>query len=322
MRDQVFITAEQLATRLHHGRPPVLLDVRWSLTEPDGRAAYEAGHLPGAVYVDLEGELTGEATPEDGRHPLPEIADLQAAARGWGLDDGDAVVCYDDAGGAAAARLWWLLRWGGMTDVRILDGGLRAWAGHGALDVAVPKMREIARSRKPRKGTVTLTPGHLPTLSADEVADFDGVLIDARAAERYRGDREPVDPRPGHIPGAVNVPYTRNLRPDGRMRRVDELARRYLDAGVPVPADLTLPALDPPVGRRPRFSGDGQDAAPLDVGVYCGSGITAAHDIAALASLGVDAALYPGSWSQWSADPARPAATGVEPGVAASTLDG
>src|SRR5699024_10400603 len=153
-----------------------------------------------AVYVDLETELADPPDPERGRHPLPSIDRLQRAARSWGLHDGDAVVCYDDSGGAAAARAWWLLRWGGMSDVRILDGGLRTWAGHGSLEVSVPKMGAIARDRRPRKGTVTLSPGHLPTLTIEEAAAFDGVLIDARAPERYRGDREPIDPRPGHIP--------------------------------------------------------------------------------------------------------------------------
>ncbi|MPV50768.1 sulfurtransferase [Pseudactinotalea sp. HY160] len=321
MRDQVFVTAEALAGELRGTRPPVLLDVRWALGEPDGYAAYRAGHLPGAAYVDLETQLADPADPRRGRHPLPTLERLQEAARFWGVNDGDAVVCYDDSGGAAAARAWWLLRWAGMTDVRILDGGLRAWSGHGALEVFEPKVREIAREHKSRRGTVTFTAEHLPVLTADEVDAFDGVLIDARAAARYRGDVEPLDPRAGHIPGAVNVPYTENLRPDGGLRRVDELARSYVAAGVPVPSTLRLPAVDLPVGWRPRLWSDAADAPK--VGVYCGSGVTATHDIAVLASLGVEAALYPGSWSQWSADSARPVATGTHaPAARATTLNG
>ncbi|MCL9797912.1 sulfurtransferase, partial [Frankia sp. AgKG'84/4] len=214
-----------------------------------------------------------------GRHPLPEVADLQAAARRWGLRAGQPVVVYDDNGGLSAARAWWLLRWAGVTDVRILDGALAAWR-----DAGLPlETGEII----PAPGDVELSAGHLPVLDADDAAALarDGVLLDARAPERYRGEVEPIDPRAGHIPGARSASTGENL----------DAAGRFLS-----PADL-----------RARFAALGVPAGTGGVGVYCGSGVTAAHEIAALAVAGVDAALYPGSWSAWSSDPARPVATGA-----------
>ncbi|MGY1784807.1 sulfurtransferase [Geodermatophilus sp. SYSU D00698] len=254
----------------------MLLDVRWALGDPHGRERYLAGHLPGAVFVDLETELAAPPSAAGGRHPLPSPAALQAAARRWGIRSGDAVVAYDATGGQAAARAWWLLRWGGLTDVRLLDGGLDAWvAAGGELETG-----DVV----PEPGDVVLTGGRMPTLTADEAAALPargGVLLDARAGERYRGEREPVDPRAGHVPGAVSAPTGENLRADGRFRT--DLAERFAALGV-----------------RPGTA----------VGVYCGSGVTAAHEVAALAEAGVEAALWPGSWSQWSADPSRPVATG------------
>lgn len=278
----VLVDADALAAELAGPRPPVLLDVRWALGDPHGRTHHREAHLPGAVYVDLDTELAGHTgDPTDGRHPLPEVSALQAAARRWGIGIGRPVVAYDATGGLAAARAWWLLRWAGLSDVRLLDGGLPAWsaAGHPVEAGAVPP---------PDPGDVELTGGHLPVLDADgaaALADGGGVLLDARAGERYRGEVEPIDPRAGHIPGARSAPTSGNLRPDGRFRSGVEL--------------------------RARFAGLG---APAPVGVYCGSGVTAAHQIAALAAIGEPAALYPGSWSAWSSDPARPAATGAEPG--------
>lgn len=273
MRRSVYISAERLAAELRWNKPPVVLDIRWSLAAPNGLPAYEASHIPGARYVDLETELTGQVSPGSGRHPLPELADLQVAARSWGLNNGDAVVVYDDSDGAASARAWWLLRWAGVQNVRILDGGYRAWSGHGTLVAG-----KYARRRRKDFGNITLSPGHLPTITADEAAEFNGILLDARAPERFRGEFEPLDPRAGHIPGAINAPYTGNIGGGATLREADLRARYH-----------ALGALD-----------------GLPVAVYCGSGITAAHNIAALASLGVEAALYPGSWSQWAADPARP----------------
>lgn len=252
-----------------------LLDVRWALGDPDGPQHYLAGHIPGAVFVDLETELAAPPSPARGRHPLPELALLQKCARSWGVCDGDPVVVYDATGGMAAARAWWLLRWGGIADVRILDGGLPAWA---ASDGPIATGTEP----DPRPGDVALSPGHLPVIDADAAARWNGVLLDARAAERYRGEVEPIDPQAGHIPGAISAPTAENLDPHGRFRSADEL--------------------------RDRFAGLG--GGPI--AVYCGSGVTAAHQVAALAVAGVEAALYPGSWSQWSNDPKRPVATGTE----------
>jgi 3-mercaptopyruvate sulfurtransferase SseA len=262
---------------------PVLLDVRWALGDPHGAEHYRAGHLPGAVYVDLDTELAGPHAPGAGRHPLPEIEALQESARRWGVTRKRSVVVYDNSGGLAAARAWWLLKWAGVPDVRILDGGLGAWAAAG--------YGQATGEARPRPaGDIALSPGHLPTLTADEAAALaqdGGVLLDARAGERYRGEVEPVDPRAGHIPGAVSAPTGDNLA-DGAFRGTADLRERF--AGL---IDLT------------RTGGE------VRVGVYCGSGVTAAHEIAALAVAGVDAALYPGSWSAWSSDPARPLETGV-----------
>ncbi|MFG1922690.1 sulfurtransferase [Cryptosporangium sp. NPDC048952] len=250
---------------------PALLDVRWALGDPHGYDHYREAHIPGAVYVSLDTELAAPPSAEGGRHPLPAIADLQAAARRWGLRTGQPVVVYDNTGGLAASRAWWLLRWAGLSDVRVLDGGFGAWVAAG--------YPAESGDQEPAPGDVTLTPGHLPTLDTDDVAAYQGVLLDARAAERYRGEVEPVDPRAGHIPGAYNAPTTGNLGPDGRF----------------LPADVL----------RERF----EPYADAEIGVYCGSGVTAAHELVALAVAGIPATLYPGSWSAWSADPSRPAAT-------------
>ena len=254
-----------------------LLDVRWQLGGPPGRDQYLAGHLPGAVFVDLETELAGHDAPEEGRHPLPGLRELQGAARRWGLRDGDRVVVYDDAGGTAAARAWWLLRWGGVRDVRILDGGLAAWVrAGGELETG-----DVV----PRPGDIELTGGGMAVLDAEGAARAasDGVLLDARAAERFRGETEPVDPVAGHIPGARSAPATGNLADDGTFLAPSALRERYEALGV---------------------------AEGVAIGAYCGSGITAAHDVAALQIAGYDAALYPGSWSAWITEPARAVATG------------
>jgi len=257
------------------GRRPVLLDVRWALGDDRGREKYLEGHLPGAVYVDLETELADPARPTLGRHPLPSVQRLQSVARRWGIRTGDQVVAYDASGGTAAARAWWLLRWGGLTDVRLLDGGLAAWQRAGG----TLESGDVV----PETGDVSLTGGGMPVLSIADAAGWQGVLLDARAGERYRGEVEPIDPRAGHVPGAVSAPTTENLAPDGTFRPAPELAERFAERGV-----------------RPG----------TPVGVYCGSGVTAAHEVAALAVAGVEAALWPGSWSQWSADPNRLVATG------------
>ncbi|OBC06676.1 thiosulfate sulfurtransferase [Gordonia sp. 852002-50816_SCH5313054-c] len=257
--------------------PPVVLDVRWQLGDDDGHARYRTGHIPGAVYVDLDSQLAGPPSPEAGRHPLPEIDALTEAARSWGIDDTSPVVVYDDNGNLAAARAWWLLRWGGHRDVRLLDGGLTAWRDSG--------MRLSTGDTPVRPGSVTLRAGSLPTATIDDVAALGSdhsktVLVDARAAERYRGEVEPIDPRAGHIPGAISVPTSENVDESGRFRAASELRERFAQAGVT----------------------DGSAVV-----AYCGSGVNAAHEIAALEIAGLSGTLFPGSWSQWSADPARPA---------------
>lgn len=272
------ISAAELVEALGGPRPPVVLDVRWKLGGPPGADEYAKGHIPSAVYVDLDTELAGHGAPTDGRHPLPEIADFGAAARRWGLNDGDAAVVYDDASGMSAARAWWLLRHAGFENVRVLDGGLAAWVAAGV---------ELSTGKShPEAGTVTLCFGSLPTLDADEAAVLvrNGVLLDARAGERFRGEVEPVDPRAGHIPGAASAPTAENVGVDGGMLPKVDLAARFADLGV---------------------------NASTSVGVYCGSGVTAAHEALALVVAGLPMpALYPGSFSAWSNDPTREVATG------------
>jgi len=271
---EVIVSAEALAQELARVR---VLDVRWQLNGPPGIDGYRAGHIPGAIYVDLDTELAAPPSPAGGRHPLPDPAALQRAARTWGLRQGESVVVYDDSGSMSAARAWWLLRWAGVEDVRILDGGLAAWTA-GGFEVDQTQVH-------PPLGDVELDGGHLPTLDADGAAAWpqEGLLLDARAGERFRGEVEPVDPRAGHIPGAVSAPTAENLGDDGTFLPTDALTQRFA-------------ALGAPAGGR--------------VAVYCGSGVTAAHQAAALTMAGYEPVLYPGSWSQWSSDPDRPVATG------------
>ncbi|MEV5934778.1 sulfurtransferase [Streptomyces sp. NPDC052079] len=278
------ISASELASELAGAHPPVLLDVRWQLSlatatgEPpfDGRAAYEAGHLPGAVFVDLDEELASAAGGR-GRHPLPDLAVFGAAMRRAGVSSATPVVVYDGGLGWGAARAWWLLRWTGHPDVRVLDGGLPSWEG--PLETAVPR---------PAEGDFVPVPAETGLLDADGAAALarSGVLLDARAGERYRGEVEPIDRVGGHIPGAVSAPTTENVGPDGRFLPAGELSARFKDLGVS--------------GGSP-------------VGVYCGSGVSAAHEVLALAVAGIPAALYVGSWSEWSSDPERPVAVGPDP---------
>ncbi|MFT4124244.1 MAG: sulfurtransferase [Microbacteriaceae bacterium] len=274
------VDPQTLARELAGERPPVLLDVRWRLDRPDGRPEYLEGHLPGAVYVDLDAELARHGEPGEGRHPLPDRAALQAAARRWGIHDGDSVVVYDNLKSLSAGRAWWLLRAAGIADVRILDGGYREWLGAG-LPVHTGDV-------VPEPGDVTLADGGLPAITIEQAAGFAdrGVLVDARAGDRYRGESEPIDPRAGHIPGALSLPTTENIAPDGRFLPAEQLRARFAEAGI---------------------------TAGTPVAVYCGSGVTASHQIAALAIAGIPAALYPGSWSQWSNHPELPLATGALP---------
>ncbi|MER7993042.1 sulfurtransferase [Micromonospora chalcea] len=274
----LLVEPDRLAAELDHADPPTLLDVRWRLTGPPGRADYAAGHLPGAVFVDLDTELCGRPGAA-GRHPLPDPAALQAALRAAGVRAGHPVVVYDGGDGMSAARAWWTLRWAGHRQVRVLHGGYPAWTAAGLpADTGVPA---------PAPGDVTVTPGALPVLDAARAARLaaaePGVLLDVRAAPRYRGEHEPVDPVAGHVPGAVNLPAPEYVT-QGRFPDADALRERFAAAGV----DAGAP-----------------------VGAYCGSGVTAAQAVLALHLAGrPDAALYVGSWSEWVADPDRPVATG------------
>ncbi|MFC9120611.1 sulfurtransferase [Streptomyces sp. NPDC057067] len=270
------ITASEYMSESAGPRPPVLLDIRWQLGGPNGRAAYETGHLPGAVYVDLDSELAGPAG-SGGRHPLPDPEAFGAVMRRAGVGQDTPVVVHDGGQGWAAARAWWLLRWAGHSDVRVLDGGLAAWDGPLTTDIP-----------EPAEGDFRPRPGALGLLDADGAAKLarSGLLLDARAGERYRGEVEPVDRVGGHIPGAVSAPTTENVGEDGRFLPADVLAS--------------------------RFSALGADR-DTQVGVYCGSGVSGAHEVLALELVGYPAALYAGSWSEWSSDEARPVATGPDP---------
>ncbi|SEJ50344.1 sulfurtransferase [Demequina mangrovi] len=268
----------ELREALASSAPPRLLDVRWSLAQPDGRADFETAHIPGAVYVDLDTELADIGDPTRGRHPLPTREALQAAARRWGLNDGDEVVVYDAKESYGASRAWWLLRHAGVAHVRILDGGLAEWRVTGG------EVASGAATVEP--GSITLDWGRMPVIDADAAGEWPshGFLLDARVPERFRGEVEPMDPVAGHIAGAINAPTAENLAEDGRFYGRGGLGERFADFGID--------------------AGD-------EVAVYCGSGVTAAHEIAALEIAGFHAALYPGSWSEWS-NQGRPAATGEQ----------
>ena len=279
--EELLVEADQLAAELDRPDSPTLLDVRWRLVGPPGRDDYAAGHLPGAVFIDLDTELCGRPGAA-GRHPLPDPAALQAALRAAGVRAGHPVVVYDGGDGMAAARAWWTLRWAGHRPVRVLHGGFPAWVAAGLPTSTEPPT--------PAPGDVTVQPGALPVLDAGEAARLaaadEGVLLDVRAAPRYRGETEPIDPVAGHVPGAVNLPAPEYVA-EGRFPTVDALRKRFAAAGV-------------------------AEAAP--VGAYCGSGVTAAQTVLALHLAGrPDAALYVGSWSNWVAVSGRPVATGEAP---------
>ena len=258
---------------------PVVLDVRWRLGGPPGAQSYRQGHLPGGVFVDLDAELCGPPGAA-GRHPLPSAAAFQEVMRRAGVSVGRPVVVYDDEDATAAGRAWWTLRYFGHHAVQVLDGGYRAWSA-----VGLPVERGEGGGTAGTRGNFTAVPGGMATLDADEAARLAryGMLLDARAAARYRGEVEPVDPVAGHIPGAVNAPTVANVAADGRFKSPAELRARFRSLGV----------------------GTGGP-----VGAYCGSGVTAAHEVLALTLAGIPAALYVGSWSEWVTDPARPVAVG------------
>lgn len=274
---EILISASDLAAALSGAHPPVVLDVRWVAGRVD-RDSYVAGHVPRAVFLNLDADLAGRPGI-GGRHPLPDPADLQDVWRRAGIRDDSAVVVYDTKDSSIAARAWWLLRWSGLSDVRVLDGGFAAWA-------ADRRPVERGNGSVPEPGTVTVLPGGMATVTTDEaenLATGSGVLLDARAAARYRGEVEPLDPIPGHIPGAVNLPLTELVNSDGSFRSAAELWQ----------------AFDRVIGTGP-------------IAASCGSGVTACHLILAGALVGRPMALYPGSYSGWLAL-GRQVAVGSEP---------
>ncbi|MEO5711795.1 MAG: sulfurtransferase [Nocardioidaceae bacterium] len=271
------VTPEQLAGILDG---VTVLDVRYQLGRADGHEQFLSGHVPGAVYVDLSTDLAdppADPVDERGRHPLPSPERFAAAMARAGVRRERPVVVYDDWSSMAATRAWWLLTFHGHPDVRVLDGGWSWWTRTGAvIETGEPDFEQGVE-----QGDFRADPGHLPVVDADGAAQVarDGVLLDARAAERFRGEVEPVDPVAGHVPGAVNVPTALNHE-DGRFRSLSELADLYAMVG-----------------------------EHGDVAAYCGSGVTATHDLFALHLLGRRAALFPASWSGWVSDDTRPVAT-------------
>lgn len=278
---QPVVSPEWLA---EHRDEVVICDVRWYLDGRSGREAYDQGHLPGAVFVDLDTCLTDPPSSEAGRHPLPDPATFAAELGAIGVSDQDTIVAYDDSGGMAAGRLVWLLRILGV-EAALLDGGIEAWSG--GLTTEEPSYPQVVFPVRPWPLDRLATIDDVKAVSAAARSGGGAgvVLVDARAPERYRGEVEPIDPRAGHIPGAVNVPFTGNL--DSETKRFlssDEIRSRFAEVGI-----------------------DGEH----DVIVYCGSGVSACHDLLALELAGLGPGrLYAGSWSQWSTDPSRPAATG------------
>jgi thiosulfate/3-mercaptopyruvate sulfurtransferase len=256
----------------------VLADVRWYLAGKRGRDAYDAGHIPGARFVDLDRELAAPKGQGPGRHPLPRAATFAALLSRLGFAPGKRIVAYDDAGGAIAARLWWLMRYFGLGATAVLDGGIDAFVAEGG---------QLSRDEPVDAGAPLLELHPRTELVVDAAAverirdNPRATVIDARAPERYQGKSEPIDARPGHVPGAVNLPFAENLA-GGRFKPRAELATRFAAA----------------------LEQDG-------IVSYCGSGVTACHNLLALSLLGRDdALLYEGSWSDWAADASRPAATG------------
>jgi len=278
------ISPEELARRLDDPTW-VVVDCRWTLTDPAaGPAAHARSHIPGARYANLDDDLSRRPGPSDGRHPLPAAADFAARLGSWGVGNSTTVVAYDEASGAIAARLWWLLGWLGHDRRLVLDGGFAAWTAAG-----LP-----VEARMPRWQPAHFVPRALADDSVVEAADLPALqaagslLVDVRAAPRYRGEQEPIDPVAGHVPGAVNRPGSVNIDANGRFRASEALR-----------GELT----ELLAGRSPR-----------ELIAMCGSGVTACQLLLALEVAGLDGAkLYAGSWSEWIRDPARPIATGPKP---------
>jgi thiosulfate/3-mercaptopyruvate sulfurtransferase len=275
------ITTEELAALA--GRPDVVVcDVRHDLAQPDawGETQYRHGHVPGAVFVHLDRDLSGRKTGTNGRHPLPSPETAAAMFGHLGIAAGRQVVAYDQGGGMFAARLWWMLGWLGFDAAAVLDGGYAKWVAEGRAVETDPVMPKAAAFTIGRVTPTVNASGVMASLARQRL-----LLIDARAAERFRGETEPLDPVAGHIPGARNRPYALNLNPDGTFKH--------------------------PAFLRAEF-GALLDGEPHDLVVHqCGSGVTACHNLLAMEIAGISGTrLYPGSWSEWCADPMRPVSTG------------
>jgi thiosulfate/3-mercaptopyruvate sulfurtransferase len=256
-----------------------IVDLRWYIDGRSGEAAYDAGHIPGAVYIDLDEDLAGDPAAGPGRHPLPSPRDFAAAMESHGIGDNSTVVIYDDAGGSIAARLWWMLSTLGR-QVAVLDGGISGWTGE--LSIDLPSLRDnVTFTEQPWPLCATVDAVMVDTLRRGDNV----VVLDARSADRFRGEPNPIDSRPGHIPGAVNAPWSENIDPaTGRFRTIAELRERFTKLGIR--------------SDRPAVS-------------YCGSGVTACHNLLAMAVAKLPTGrLYPGSWSDWSRDIGRPIAVG------------
>lgn len=283
MRYDTLISVDQLAAAQKGATPPMVLDCSFELTHLDaGRQAYDAGHVPGAAYLHLEHALSAEKTGKNGRHPLPSREAFAATMVALGMNGDTQVVAYDNAGGMYAARLWWMLRWAGHRDVAVLDGGIAAWKAAGqAISTAAPATRP--------PGHFALRAPLVSTLSYEQmkanIASGEKLVLDARAPDRFRGENETMDPVGGHIPGAKNRLFKDNLVADGRFKTADRLRAEF----------------DAITGGKPASALVNQ----------CGSGVTACHNLLAMEVAGLKgAALYPGSWSEWSAQPGAPIATG------------
>jgi thiosulfate/3-mercaptopyruvate sulfurtransferase len=258
-----------------------VVDCRFDLSQPKkGRTEYLAGHIPGALHADLDQDLAGPVTKDSGRHPLPDTNVFKATLQGWGIGPGTQVVVYDYASGALAARLWWMLRWFGHSQVAVLNGGLKAWlAGDGTLATEVPEFAESSLPEAPDRGRVITT---------DEVCSMLGkgdemCLVDARDRARFNGQTEPIDPVAGHVPGAINFPFAENLNADGTWKSSPEL--------------------------RQAWAGLLGSDTPAPFSVMCGSGVTACHLVLSAAIAGLpEPRVYIGSWSEWLLDEARPVA--------------
>lgn len=282
MPHTTLITASEL--HAHRDDPEwVIVDCRFLLSDTAfGRTAYQEAHIPGAVYAHLDADLSGPILPgKTGRHPLPTADTFAARLSAWGIDETVQVVAYDQLGGAIAARLWWMLRWLGHHAVAVLDGGWQAWQQAGYA------VRSGTETSVARSFVAQPHPEHLVDAADLEahLGDATHCLLDARGAARYRGEEEPIDPVAGHIPGAVSVPFADNLTPDGFFR--------------------------PPEALHTRFASFIEHRSPENIAVYCGSGVTAAHNALAMVHAGLpEPRLYAGSWSEWITDPARPVGIG------------